>query len=72
MIKDEMSASQGGTIASRYSRFESRKRAIEQINKKWNTNLSVRYYDGVPTNEKDGEKDVSNVSNVSNISVSTE
>lgn len=72
MIKDEMSASQGGTIASRYSRFESRKRAIEQINKKWDTNIEVRYYDGVPTNEKDGEKDVSNVSNVSNISVSTE
>lgn len=52
MIKDEMSASQGGTIASRYSRFEPRKRAIDLINKKFGTNIEVSYYDGEPTSEE--------------------
>ena len=52
MIKDEMSASQGGTIASRFSRFEPRKRAIDEINKKFGTNIEVSYYDEEPTTEK--------------------
>lgn len=52
MIKDEMSASQGGTIASRFSRFEPRKRAIDEINKKFETNIQVSYYDGEPTSEE--------------------
>lgn len=64
VIVDEMSASQGGTIASRFSRFEPRKRAIEEINKKWNLNLEVSYYDGDPTTEK-GEQDVSDDSGLS-------
>lgn len=53
MITDEMTASQGGTIASRYSRFEPRKRAIDIINKKWGFNIKVSYYDGEPTSEKE-------------------
>lgn len=53
LISDELSASQGGTIASRYSRFEPRKRAVEEINKKWGLNIKVRYYDGIPTSEKE-------------------
>ena len=52
LIKDEMSASQGGTIASRFSRFEPRKRAIDEINKKFGTNIKVSYYDGEPTTEE--------------------
>ena len=48
-----MTASLGGTIASRYSRFEPRKRAIEEINKKFGTDIKVRYYDGIPTTEKE-------------------
>ena len=64
VIVDEMSASQGGTIASRFSRFEPRKRAIEEINKKWNLDLEVSYYDGDPTTEK-GEEDVSDDSGLS-------
>lgn len=64
VIVDEMSASQGGTIASRFSRFEPRKRAIEEINKKWNLNLEVSYYDGEPTTEK-GDEDVSDDSGLS-------
>ena len=60
-ITDEVKFSQGGTIANRYSRFESRKRAIELINKyllpKHNKisgidqmkDLEVEFYDGLPT-----------------------
>lgn len=57
MIRDEMVASQGGTIASRWSRFEPRRRAIEEINKKFNMNLSVNYYDGEPDSNEKGEED---------------
>ena len=60
VIQDEMIASQGGTIASRYSRFQPRQNAIEQINKKFRTNISVKYYDGVPDMKGESE-DVSNV-----------
>ena len=52
-IKDEINAMQGGTIASRYSRFEPRKKAIEQINKKFGTNIEVQYYDGLPSTSKE-------------------
>ena len=52
-IKDEVFASQGGTVASRYSRFEPRKKAIEEINEKFHTNINVKYYDGIPTSEKE-------------------
>lgn len=48
-ISDEVQALQGGTIASRYSRFEPRKRAIDEINAKFGTNIEVEYYDGMPT-----------------------
>lgn len=53
LITDEMKASQGGTIASRYSRFNPRKKAIDEINKKWNTKIEVEYYDGLPTSMND-------------------
>lgn len=63
VIIDEMIASQGGTIASRFSRFEPRKNAVEKINKKFKVDIQVQYYDGEPTTEpeKEGEEDVSNV-----------
>ena len=58
MIKDEMSASQGGTIASRFSRFEPRKRAVDLINKMFGTNIEVSYYDGEPSSiEKEESED---------------
>ena len=53
LIRDEMSASQGGTIASRYSRYEPRKRALEEIKEKFDIDIKVRYYDGEPTSEED-------------------
>lgn len=52
-ITDEINAMQGGTIASRFSRFEPRKRAIKEINNKFNYNIEVEYYDGVPTTSKE-------------------
>lgn len=63
VIIDEMIASQGGTIASRFSRFEPRKNAVEKINKKFGVDIQIQYYDGEPTTEpeKEGEEDVSNV-----------
>lgn len=64
-IKDEVAASQGGTVASRYSRFDPRKTAIDQINEKFANKtlfdgrpalpkkLEVSYYDGLPSTIKD-------------------
>ena len=53
VIRDEITSTMGGTIASRYSRFESRRKAIEEINKKWGEFLEkpieVEFYDGLPT-----------------------
>jgi len=64
LIQDEMTASLGGTIASRYSRYEPRVRALKEINKKWDLDIKVRYYDGIPTTEKEAteyiEKEVDN------------
>lgn len=68
-IKDEISASNGGTIASRFNRFEPRKKALEQIKEKFNIDIKVSYYDGLPTNMKEAEdytesevfEDVSNI-----------
>ena len=62
LIKDEMLASQGGTIASRYSRFEPRKKAVKLINEKFGTDIKVRYYDGVPSEPKKESEDDVNVS----------
>ena len=56
-IKDEINAMQGGTIASRFSRFEPRQRAINEINQKFNTNIEVSYYDGIPSTVEETEDD---------------
>lgn len=71
VIVDEMIASQGGTIASRFSRFEPRKNAVDKINNKFNTDIAVQYYDGEPTSVE-GENDVSDDTNLSNDSESDE
>ena len=66
-ITDEVQASQGGTVASRYSRFEPRKIAIEEINEKFKdktfidgslileNEIEVRYYDGIPASNENEE-----------------
>lgn len=43
MITDEVTRNQGGTIASRYSRLESRRQACKQINEMFNLNIWVDY-----------------------------
>ena len=43
MISDEVIRNQGGTIASRYSRLESRRTAVEAINKMFNLDIEVNY-----------------------------
>ena len=48
-IKDEVILSQAGTIASRYTRYNARIEAIDKINKMFNMNIEVGYYDGLPT-----------------------
>ena len=43
LITDEVTRNQGGTIASRYSRLESRRQAVEKINEMFGTNVEVNY-----------------------------
>lgn len=59
LISDEVQRNLGGTIASRYSRLQSRKDAVKKINKMFNTNIEVDYRDDVyadlTADIKDGE-----------------
>jgi hypothetical protein len=43
MITDEVQRIQGGTIASRYSRLEARREAVDKINRMFGTDISVDY-----------------------------
>ena len=43
MITDEVTRNQGGTVASRYSRLESRRQACKQINEMFNLDIWVEY-----------------------------
>lgn len=43
LISDEVVRNQGGTIANRYSRLESRRQAVEKINRMFGTNIEVNY-----------------------------
>lgn len=43
LITDEVTRNQGGTVASRYSRLESRREAVKKINKMFGTNIEVNY-----------------------------
>ena len=43
LITDEVTRNQGGTIASRYSRLESRREAVEKINDMFDLNIEVNY-----------------------------
>lgn len=49
VIRDEIFTSMGGTIASRYGRFESRRKAVEDINRLFSENIEVEFYDGLPS-----------------------
>lgn len=43
LITDEVTRNQGGTIASRYSRLQSRREAVKKINEMFGTNIEVNY-----------------------------
>lgn len=45
MVTDEVTRSQGGTIASRYSRLQARQDACKQINEMFGLNVSCEYRD---------------------------
>lgn len=47
LITDEVLRSQGGTIASRYSRLNARQRAAEEINNMFGLNISVEFREGL-------------------------
>lgn len=59
LISDEVQRNLGGTIASRYSRLQSRQDAVKKINEMFGTNIEVEYRDGVYSDViadiKDGE-----------------
>lgn len=63
MITDEVQRNQGGVIASRYSRLESRKQACKKINEMFGLNIDVEYredyqlYDDLVDNEIEGGED---------------
>ena len=50
MITDEVLRNQGGTIASRYSRIDSRRQAADLINQMFGTDIEVDYREDVETN----------------------
>lgn len=77
-IKDEVILSQAGTIASRFTRYNARLEAIDKINKMFNMNIEVGYYDGLPTSLKedsevsdDGEGNIQTRTNVSSESANS-
>lgn len=58
MITDEVTRNQGGTVASRYSRLESRRQACKQINEMFNLNIWVDYReDFQDINEQENENE---------------
>lgn len=52
LITDEIQAQNGGNVASRFSRYEPRAKALKLINEKFGTNIKVKYYDGEPDMNK--------------------
>lgn len=55
LITDEVTRNQGGTIASRYSRLESRRQAVKKINAMFGTNIVVNYREDFLLIEEDNE-----------------
>lgn len=54
LISDEVNRSQGGTVASRYSRLTARQKAAKEINKMFGTNISVDYREDFQVPDVDG------------------
>lgn len=49
LVSDEVNRSQGGSIASKFSRLHERQVAVEKINKMFGTNISVDYREELDT-----------------------
>ena len=62
LISDEVINSMGGNMIGRYSRFIPRQQAIDEVNQKFNKNISVVCYDEVIMREMDGG-DINVISN---------
>lgn len=63
LITDEVTRNQGGTIASRYSRLESRREAVKKINEMFDTNIEVNYredYQAIDSELKTNSSDTLN------------
>ena len=56
MITDEVTRNQGGTVASRYSRLESRRQACRQINEMFGLNIWVDYREDFQDIEEQGNE----------------
>lgn len=46
LVSDEVARSMGGTVASRYSRLEARREAVDKINTMFDLDIKVEYRDG--------------------------
>lgn len=57
LITDEVTRSQGGTIASRYSRLAMREQACNKINEMFGLDVSVKYREDFQIPDVDGEVD---------------
>lgn len=55
LVTDEVTRNQGGTIASRYSRLEARRLAVEKINDMFGTNIEVNYREDFQQIDSDNE-----------------
>ena len=55
LISDEVMRSQGGTVASRYSRLTARQKAAKEINRMFGTNISVDYREDFQVPDVDGD-----------------
>ena len=56
LITDEVSYSQGGTIAGRYATAEPRIKWKEELDEKFNIKVDFSFYDGLPVNLKSDER----------------
>ena len=57
LITDEVTRSQGGVIASRYSRLQARENAIEHFNKVFNQSASVEFREDLTEVKEGGENE---------------
>ena len=54
LITDEVTRNQGGTVASRYSRLDCRRMAVDKINAMFGTNIEVNYREDFQSIDVDG------------------